>query len=233
MKWKQQPRPFSQCEGGVCIWAVWSPCFSVFSSVQESMAHEQTHHASIGEYWAPTGSTEVHSGAGIVVDVLHQYVLLLLNKTGRHVFYSFVGRTGFVFSLISGNKTIEEEFAGTPLAPAHSLWTTDAKGSVRLRIEEGCPEEPITIHQMFKESVEKYGNMYALARKRNNKWEKITFLEYYQFCRRAAKSFMKVYYTKWELIVYSAFFLAAIKHYQWVDLKKRKTLKFVNVCSSV
>ncbi|XP_019118164.2 long-chain-fatty-acid--CoA ligase ACSBG1 [Larimichthys crocea] len=107
-------------------------------SVQESMAHEQTHHASIG------------------------------------------------------NKTIEEEFAGTPLAPAHSLWTTDAKGSVRLRIEEGCPEEPITIHQMFKESVEKYGNMYALARKRNNKWEKITFLEYYQFCRRAAKSFMKL-----------------------------------------
>ncbi|XP_041795274.1 long-chain-fatty-acid--CoA ligase ACSBG1 [Chelmon rostratus] len=91
-----------------------------------------------------------------------------------------------------GKKNAEEEFAGTPLAPAHSLWTSDAKGSVRLRIEEGCPEDPITVHQMFKASVEKYGNMYALASKKNNKWEKITFLEYYHFCRRAAKSFMKL-----------------------------------------
>uniref|UniRef100_A0A8C4I2X6 Long-chain-fatty-acid--CoA ligase ACSBG1 n=1 Tax=Dicentrarchus labrax TaxID=13489 RepID=A0A8C4I2X6_DICLA len=94
--------------------------------------------------------------------------------------------------LISGKKNIEEEFVGTPLAPAHSLWTTDANGSVRLRIEEGCPEEPITVHQMFKASVEKYGNMYALASKKNDKWEKITFLEYYQFCRRAAKGFIKL-----------------------------------------
>lgn len=37
--------------------------------------------------------------------------------------------------------------------------------------------------------------MHALASKKNNKWEKITFLEYYQFCRKAAKSFIKVYYT--------------------------------------
>nr|XP_046249054.1 long-chain-fatty-acid--CoA ligase ACSBG1 [Scatophagus argus] len=91
-----------------------------------------------------------------------------------------------------GKEDIEEKFADVPLAPAHSLWTTDAKGAVRLRIEEGCPEEPITVHQMFKTSVEKYGHMYALASKKNNKWEKITFLEYYQFCRRAAKSFIKL-----------------------------------------
>lgn len=107
----------------------------------------------------------------------------------------------FAFSLISGKKHIEEEFACTPLAPACSLWTTDAEGSVRLRIEEGCPEEPVTVHQMFKTSVEKYGNMYALASKKKNKWEKTTFLEYYQFCRRAAKSFMKVCYMKREGIV--------------------------------
>lgn len=101
----------------------------------------------------------------------------------------------FAFSLISGKKNIEEECAGTPLAPAVSLWTSDADGSVRLRIDEGCPEEPVTVHQIFKASVEKYGNMHALASKKNNKWEKITFLEYYQFCRKAAKSFIKVYYT--------------------------------------
>ncbi len=102
----------------------------------------------------------------------------------------------FSFSLISGKKNTDEEFAGTPLAPAHSLWTTDATGSVRLRIDEGCQEEPITVHQMFQASVEKYGSMYALASKKNNKWEKITFFEYYQTCRRAAKSFIKVYHAK-------------------------------------
>ncbi|XP_049430117.1 long-chain-fatty-acid--CoA ligase ACSBG1 [Epinephelus fuscoguttatus] len=91
-----------------------------------------------------------------------------------------------------GKTNTGEEFAGTPLAQAHSLWTSDVKGSVRLRIEEGCSEEPVTVHQMFKASVERYGNMYALASKKDNKWEKITFLEYYQFCRRAAKSFIKL-----------------------------------------
>ncbi|XP_033997075.1 long-chain-fatty-acid--CoA ligase ACSBG1 [Trematomus bernacchii] len=91
-----------------------------------------------------------------------------------------------------GRKNLEVQFACTPLAQANSLWTTDAKGAVRLRIEEGCPEEPVTVHQMFKASVEKYGNMYALASKKDNKWEKITFSEYYQFCRRAAKSFIKL-----------------------------------------
>ncbi|XP_059191923.1 long-chain-fatty-acid--CoA ligase ACSBG1 [Centropristis striata] len=91
-----------------------------------------------------------------------------------------------------GKHNIEDGIAGTPLASAYSLWTTDAKGSVRLRIEDGCLEEPVTVHQMFKASVEKYGNMYALASKKDNKWEKITFLEYYQFCRRAAKSFIKL-----------------------------------------
>lgn len=118
---------------------------------------------------------------------------------------SAAGRTRFVFQgfshSLSGKKNIEERFAGAPLAPADSLWTTDAKGSVRLRVDEGCPEEPITVHQMFKAYVEKYGNMYALASKKNNKWEKITFLEYYQFCRRVAKSFIKVYYILRELIV--------------------------------
>ncbi|XP_041852220.1 long-chain-fatty-acid--CoA ligase ACSBG1 isoform X2 [Melanotaenia boesemani] len=85
-----------------------------------------------------------------------------------------------------------EEFASTCLAPAQSLWTTDARKSVKLRIDEGCPEEPVTVHQMFKASAEKYGNLHALASKKNNKWEKITFSEYYQFCRKAAKSFIKL-----------------------------------------
>lgn len=95
--------------------------------------------------------------------------------------------------VIPGQINVGQAYASTPLAPAHSLWTADARGSVKLRIEEGCAEEAVTVHQMFKASVEKYGNNYALASKKNNKWEKITFLEYYQMCRRAAKSFLKVH----------------------------------------
>uniref|UniRef100_A0A673CQW9 Long-chain-fatty-acid--CoA ligase ACSBG1 n=1 Tax=Sphaeramia orbicularis TaxID=375764 RepID=A0A673CQW9_9TELE len=98
----------------------------------------------------------------------------------------------FGLILILGKEHIEELPASTSHAPTDSLWTADAGSSVRLRIEENCPEEPLTVHQMFKASVEKYGNMFALASKKNNKWEKITFLEYYQFCRRAAKSFIKL-----------------------------------------
>ncbi|KAM4618244.1 long-chain-fatty-acid--CoA ligase ACSBG1 [Polymixia lowei] len=89
-------------------------------------------------------------------------------------------------------KNIEEVLSIASLSPAHALWTTEASGSVRVRIEEACPEEPVTVHHMFKASVEKYGNMYALASKKNNAWERITFSEYYQFSRRAAKSFIKL-----------------------------------------
>lgn len=45
---------------------------------------------------------------------------------------------------------------------------------------------------MFKESLEKYGSLNALASKKNGKWEKITFSEYYCLSRKAAKSFLKV-----------------------------------------
>lgn len=73
-----------------------------------------------------------------------------------------------------------------------SLWTSFADGRVRLRIDNSCPQTPITVHQMFKESLEKYGSLNALASKKNGKWEKITFSEYYSLSRKAAKSFLKV-----------------------------------------
>lgn len=73
-----------------------------------------------------------------------------------------------------------------------SLWTSFADGRVRLRIDNSCPQTPITVHQMFKESLEKYGSLNALASKKNGKWEKITFSEYYCLSRKAAKSFLKV-----------------------------------------
>ncbi|XP_026540924.1 long-chain-fatty-acid--CoA ligase ACSBG1 isoform X2 [Notechis scutatus] len=45
---------------------------------------------------------------------------------------------------------------------------------------------------MFLESLEKYTSLNALASKKEGKWEKITFSEYYRLSRKAAKSFLKL-----------------------------------------
>ncbi|KAJ6664148.1 hypothetical protein lerEdw1_008363 [Lerista edwardsae] len=45
---------------------------------------------------------------------------------------------------------------------------------------------------MFQESLEKYGSLHAMASKKNGKWEKITFEEYYHLSRKAAKGFLKL-----------------------------------------
>ncbi|XP_066557909.1 long-chain-fatty-acid--CoA ligase ACSBG1 isoform X2 [Amia ocellicauda] len=89
-------------------------------------------------------------------------------------------------------RSVQEVLASVPLAPAASLWTARADGAVKLRIDETCPQTPITVHQMFKTSVEKYGSLYALASKKNDRWEKVTFSEYYSLCRAAARSFLKL-----------------------------------------
>nr|XP_056721767.1 long-chain-fatty-acid--CoA ligase ACSBG1 [Euleptes europaea] len=75
---------------------------------------------------------------------------------------------------------------------AASLWTTSADGLVKLRIDPACPQTPITVHDMFLESLEKYGSLNAMASRKNGAWEKITFLEYYNLSRKAAKSFLKL-----------------------------------------
>ncbi|XP_040979851.1 long-chain-fatty-acid--CoA ligase ACSBG1 isoform X2 [Aquila chrysaetos chrysaetos] len=85
-----------------------------------------------------------------------------------------------------------EETQDEGIEPTESLWTSFADGRVRLRIDNSCPQTPITVHQMFKESLEKYGSLNALASKKNGKWEKITFSEYYCLSRKAAKSFLKL-----------------------------------------
>ncbi|XP_062819650.1 long-chain-fatty-acid--CoA ligase ACSBG1 [Anolis carolinensis] len=76
--------------------------------------------------------------------------------------------------------------------PAASLWTTSAEGTVRLRTDPTCPQAPMTVHEMFQESLEKYGSLDAMSSKKDGKWEKITFSEYYRLSRKAAKSFLKL-----------------------------------------
>ncbi|XP_077416310.1 long-chain-fatty-acid--CoA ligase ACSBG2-like isoform X2 [Vanacampus margaritifer] len=84
--------------------------------------------------------------------------------------------------------------AGATLAPAGQLWTTDKEGAVCLRMEASGPaaDTPITVHQMFLETVEAYGGHAALAYKKDGQWETLTWRQYYQQCRTAAKSFIKL-----------------------------------------
>ncbi|KAJ1212874.1 hypothetical protein NDU88_000517 [Pleurodeles waltl] len=94
----------------------------------------------------------------------------------------------------SGVLEKKKDAAGLTLAPADCLWTTARDGAVMLRVEETGPasEPPVTIVQMFKEVVQRYGNRPAMAVKRDGRWETTTYLQYYQQCRAAAKSFLKL-----------------------------------------
>ncbi|XP_036385708.1 long-chain-fatty-acid--CoA ligase ACSBG2-like [Megalops cyprinoides] len=53
-------------------------------------------------------------------------------------------------------------------------------------------EAPMTIYQMFQETVRNYGDLPALAAKKDGNWETLTYKEYFQQCRAAAKSFLKL-----------------------------------------
>ena len=82
----------------------------------------------------------------------------------------------------------------TTLSPAGQLWSTSSDKAVRLRMEGSGPasETPITIPQMFLQTVEKYGDHPALASKQEGQWVTMTWRQYYEQCRAAAKSFLKV-----------------------------------------
>uniref|UniRef100_A0A8C6VTW0 Long-chain-fatty-acid--CoA ligase ACSBG1 n=1 Tax=Naja naja TaxID=35670 RepID=A0A8C6VTW0_NAJNA len=67
------------------------------------------------------------------------------------------------------------------------LTQLDFRGFFHLQMDPTCSQAPITIHQMFLESLEKYKSLNALASKKEGKWEKITFSEYYRLSRKAAK----------------------------------------------
>ncbi|XP_053276057.1 long-chain-fatty-acid--CoA ligase ACSBG2 isoform X1 [Pleuronectes platessa] len=82
----------------------------------------------------------------------------------------------------------------TTLAPADRLWSTRRDEPVRLRMEGSgrASETPITVHQMFLETVEHYGDYSALMSKEEGQWVTLTWRQYYEQCRAAAKSFLKL-----------------------------------------
>ncbi|KAI1891619.1 hypothetical protein AGOR_G00145650 [Albula goreensis] len=74
------------------------------------------------------------------------------------------------------------------------LWTSRREGEVKLRMSESGPasEPPITIHQMFISAVERFGKYTALGWKEGEQWRTLNYEDYYQQCRTAAKSFLKL-----------------------------------------
>ncbi|XP_066552041.1 long-chain-fatty-acid--CoA ligase ACSBG2 isoform X2 [Amia ocellicauda] len=74
------------------------------------------------------------------------------------------------------------------------LWTSRGDGEVKLRMAESGPaaEPAITVHQMFMDAVKNYGDYTALGWKEGDQWSTITYKEYYQRCRTAAKGFLKL-----------------------------------------
>lgn len=80
------------------------------------------------------------------------------------------------------------------LAPADQLWCTSRDKAVKLRMEGSGPasETPRTVHQLFQDTVETFGDFPALASKAEGRWVTLTWRQYYDQCRAAAKSFLKL-----------------------------------------
>ncbi|XP_038155657.1 long-chain-fatty-acid--CoA ligase ACSBG2-like [Cyprinodon tularosa] len=82
----------------------------------------------------------------------------------------------------------------TTLAPAEHLWSSSRDQAVKLRMEGSGPgsETPITVHQMFLETVERFGDHPALVFKKDGLKVTMTWRQYYDQCCAAAKSFLKL-----------------------------------------
>lgn len=83
-----------------------------------------------------------------------------------------------------------------PVAPADSLTTTAADGAVSIR-QSGAEDtnyQPITVVQHLERAVSLAGNKIALGVKRGGEWQRLTYCEYYEHVRAAAKGFIKVGY---------------------------------------
>ncbi|XP_064845761.1 long-chain-fatty-acid--CoA ligase ACSBG2-like isoform X3 [Oncorhynchus masou masou] len=73
-------------------------------------------------------------------------------------------------------------------------WTSRGDGEVNLRMGElgFAAEPPVTVDQMFKTAVERFGSYTALGWKEGEQMKTMNYQEYYQACRTAAKSFLKL-----------------------------------------
>nr|XP_048283464.1 long-chain-fatty-acid--CoA ligase ACSBG2 isoform X3 [Myodes glareolus] len=92
-------------------------------------------------------------------------------------------------------KKVEDPERGIDATPAPlKLWSSHCDGEVLLRLSRHGPghETPMTIPELFQESVERFGAHPALASKNDKRWDTLTFSQFYDACRKAARSFIKL-----------------------------------------
>ncbi|KAF3690697.1 Long-chain-fatty-acid--CoA ligase ACSBG2 [Channa argus] len=81
-----------------------------------------------------------------------------------------------------------------PSAAQPGLWTSQGDAEVKLRMESSglLAETPLTVNDMFRSAVERFGDCTALGWKEGEQQKTLTYKDYYQACRNAAKSFLKL-----------------------------------------
>lgn len=81
-----------------------------------------------------------------------------------------------------------------PAVSEAGLWTSRGDMEVKLRMGESgiAAEKPLTVNQMFTSTVERFGDYTALSWKEGEQQKTMNYKDYYQACRTAAKSFLKL-----------------------------------------
>ena len=92
------------------------------------------------------------------------------------------------------HKERNDEKDPTPKSARTKVCTWVPEGVVDLAIGESGieAEEPITVGQLFKDTLKTFSDHPALKYKEDGTWKEISYKEYYNLCIKAAKSFLKV-----------------------------------------
>nr|XP_048283458.1 long-chain-fatty-acid--CoA ligase ACSBG2-like isoform X2 [Myodes glareolus] len=78
-------------------------------------------------------------------------------------------------------------------APGSCYWTAERDGEVKLRMGKNVENEPpVTVPDLIMSAATKYSHYLAIGTKYKKNWQLLTYIEYYEACRRAAKAFLKV-----------------------------------------
>ncbi|XP_059107993.1 long-chain-fatty-acid--CoA ligase ACSBG2-like isoform X2 [Peromyscus eremicus] len=78
-------------------------------------------------------------------------------------------------------------------APGSCYWTSERDGEVKLRLGKNSENEPpTTVPDLIMSAATKYSHCLAIGSKYKKSWQLLTYIEYYEACRRAAKAFLKV-----------------------------------------
>ncbi|KAF5911616.1 hypothetical protein HPG69_008215 [Diceros bicornis minor] len=89
-------------------------------------------------------------------------------------------------------ENLKVDMSETKVTPR--LWTVHRDGEVLLRLSKHGPghETPMTIPELFRESVSRFGTYPALASKSSEEWKILNFNQYYEACRKAARALIKL-----------------------------------------